>query len=121
MKHVRTFTTDDGGSSMELIEIDTAAAGFVPGKPEMGVSPARPARDAKFLRVAADWDGGWHPTPVEQYLTVLQGGFEVETTDGRKHLLGVGDIVLLADTSGRGHRSVMKSGEETWALAVALE
>ena len=89
MKYVRTFVTEDGGSAMEEVEVETTAVDFVPGKPALGVSTTRAADNAKFLRVAGDWYGEWHPTPVRQYLAVLSGGFEIETTDGQTELLPI--------------------------------
>lgn len=105
---------------MEEVEIETAHAAFVPGCPEFGVSDALPASSARFLQLQSNWDGGWHPTPVEQFLTVLSGGFEIRTTDGQSRNFRRGDIVRLADTTGKGHHTTIADGDETWILAVAL-
>ncbi len=105
---------------MEEIEIETSVVAFVPDRPSMGVSTALPAKDAKFLRVEPAWDGGWHPTPVEQYLSVLVGSFEIATSDGKSRQFDIGDIVLLADTAGKGHYTKILGDREAWILAVAL-
>lgn len=84
------------------------------------VSTSVPAKDAKFLRVQPAWDGEWHPTPVEQYLSVLAGSFEITTSDGKSRQFHIGDVVLLADTVGNGHHTKMLGDQQTWVLAVAL-
>lgn len=121
MKIIRTFATEDGGSSMGELAVETAAADFVPGEPQFGVSRAESAIDVKYLQVHPGWYGGWHPTPRRQYLVVLAGGFEIETTDGQKQRFGIGDVVLLNDTEGKGHNTMMTSDDDTWVLAVALD
>ena len=121
MRIARTYATPDGGSSMDEIEIETSRAAFVPGCPEFGVSDPISAAHAKFLNLDAEWIGGWHPTPVKQFLIVLRGGFEIRTSDGQTRQFGRGDIVLLADTEGRGHHTTMSAEAESWILAVALE
>jgi hypothetical protein len=120
MIYTRIFSTDDGGSSMEEVEVASSPVNFVPGEPAFNVSAPNPAENVKFLRIAGDWYGGWHPTPVKQFVIVMSGGFESKTTDGKSRRFGIGDIVLLDDIEGRGHESKMFAGVETLVAAIEL-
>ncbi len=50
-------------------------------------------------------------------LILLRGECEAETSDGTHRAFGPGDVVLLEDTSGRGHRSWVV-GDERLLMAV---
>lgn len=121
MKHMRTFATADGGSSMEEVSVEAAPADFVPGRPSLGVSEPRGARDVKFLQVGAGWDGGWHPSPARQYMVPLTGGFRIQTSDGKAAEFHPGDVILLEDTTGKGHQTTMLGGVDCWIVVTALE
>ena len=47
----------------------------------------------------------WHPASRRQLLVVLSGTLEVETSDGRKHGCGSGEVFLADDVRSRGHRT----------------
>ncbi len=47
----------------------------------------------------------WHNAPRAWYLIVLQGISEVTTSDGEKRRFGPGSIVLIDDTTGKGHQT----------------
>jgi len=44
-----------------------------------------------------------HPAPCRQYVIVLQGGVEVTTSDGESRTIGAGEVVVVEDTTGKGH------------------
>ena len=43
-----------------------------------------------------------HRAPRRRLVIVLDGDFEIETTDGERRTLSPGGVVLVEDTSGRG-------------------
>ncbi len=45
----------------------------------------------------------WHHAPTPQFAINLTGYLQVEVSDGTKHKIGPGDLVLLEDTTGKGH------------------
>ena len=119
MKIVQTFTDSDGNSVMEEIEMDFETSEFIPGHAPLGVSPTSIAQTAKFLQMADGWESGWHPTPVRQYVVVLTGDWSLETGDGQVRVIRPGEVVLLEDTTGRGH--FMTFSRDTSLFAVALD
>jgi len=51
----------------------------------------------------------------------LAGQVDGETSDGIKRRFGPGDIVLLEDTTGKGHRSCVVGDQEALMAVVQLE
>ncbi len=67
------------------------------------VSKDGPASTYRFYTFEPGWIGEPHPAPTQQFLALLSGAVEMETTDGTVRGFSPGDLVLLEDTSGRGH------------------
>jgi quercetin dioxygenase-like cupin family protein len=60
---------------------------------------------ATLLRLKAGAVEDWHNAPRAWFLIVLQGTSEVTTSDGQKREFGPGSLVLLDDTTGKGHQT----------------
>jgi hypothetical protein len=60
---------------------------------------------AMLLRLKPGAVEDWHNAPRPWYLIVVQGTSEVTTSDGEKRRFGLGSIVLLDGTSGKGHQT----------------
>jgi mannose-6-phosphate isomerase-like protein (cupin superfamily) len=48
-------------------------------------------------------DQGLHPPPRRQFLAILAGNYEIETTSGDKVRLAPGDCLFVDDAGGKGH------------------
>ncbi len=60
---------------------------------------------ATLLRLKAGAVEDWHNAPRAWFLIVLQGASEVTTSDGQVRHFGPGSMVLLDDTTGKGHQT----------------
>jgi hypothetical protein len=60
---------------------------------------------ATLLRLKAGAFEDWHNAPQAWFLIVLQGASEVTTSDGQVRHFGPGSVVLLDDTTGKGHQT----------------
>jgi hypothetical protein len=60
---------------------------------------------ATLLRLRAGAVEDWHNAPRAWFLIVLQGASEVTTSDGQMRHFGPGSVVLLDDTTGKGHQT----------------
>src|SRR5271167_4241955 len=60
---------------------------------------------ATLLRLNAGAVEDWHNAPRAWFLIVLQGASEVTTSDGQVRHFGPGSVVLLDDTTGKGHQT----------------
>ncbi len=97
-KVTRVYADADGESHFDELEIPLRDAG------EIGrLSDERPVRSVIFRENDADYD--WHTAPQKQYIILLDGEIEIEVSDGERRKFAGGDILLVEDISGKGHRT----------------
>ena len=85
-----------------------------------------PAQGLAFKETGQQGDepalGGWHVAPQRQYVLFLAGKTEIEASDGEKRILQAGDVLLVEDTTGKGHRNRRLSPDpELWAFVRAAQ
>jgi hypothetical protein len=54
----------------------------------------------------------WHTAPERQFAISVNGWVEYQTSDGLVRRFNPGEIVLVEDTSGRGHITRFDEGEQ---------
>jgi hypothetical protein len=101
-RYTRVVSTDDGASAFEDAELRLNEQRVSDGTPAMFVGALGPAPDVAFLQFAA-FDSEPHPASGPQWVVMLRGVIEVQVSAGTARRFGPGDLVLAADTSGRGH------------------
>ena len=90
---------------------------FAPPAPPVDLSPLMPSTNVAFLGIPAGWNGPPHPAPRRQFVFVLTGEIEGAVSDGVVRRAGPGSVVLLEDTSGKGH-TVRNVGNDYALLAI---
>lgn len=115
MTYVRIYDDDSGESHFEDVTTPLTAANFAPPAPPIQTAPAIKTERLILATAQAGWYGEWHPSPARQFFIQLSGDLEIETSDGEKRTFGAGEIILLEDTHGKGHRSRVV-GEEPLAM-----
>lgn len=80
-----------------------------------------PATKLAFRKTGADYDYDWHNAPRRQFIIMLDGHIEIEMSDGEKREFVAGDVILLEDTAGKGHRTRELSGKPRRSIFVALD
>jgi uncharacterized cupin superfamily protein len=63
------------------------------------------AESVVFRETGADYDYDWHPAPARQFVVLLDGEIEIEVGNGEIRRFTGGEVLLLEDTTGRGHRT----------------
>ena len=58
-----------------------------------------------FRKVLPTYDYDFHQAPARQYIMLLDGEIEIQTSLGEKRSFKGGDILLVEDTTGKGHRT----------------
>jgi len=58
-----------------------------------------------FREVLASYDYDFHNAPDRQYIILLDGGVEIETSLGERRTFETGSILLVEDTTGKGHKT----------------
>ncbi|HEX2023284.1 MAG TPA: hypothetical protein VHF00_01135 [Acidimicrobiales bacterium] len=115
MKITRIGVTSGGGSGFEEMEIGLTDAG------EIGrLSEPYAATSVIFRENDPDYDYDWHPAPRRQLIVLLDGEIEVEVTSGEKRRFQGGDVVLVEDTTGTGHRTRTVGGRSRRSLFIPL-
>jgi len=66
------------------------------------------------------WSSEWHPTSVRNIFFVLTGEWEVVASDGESRRFGPGSVLLVEDTTGKGHSSRVVSETDSLAAMVQL-
>jgi hypothetical protein len=97
---VKIYSDEKGESHFENMDIPLKDGGII-GK----LSEALPATSIIFREVEPSYDWDFHTAPQEQYIILLDGEIEIETSLGEKRIFKSGDVLLAEDTTGKGHRT----------------
>lgn len=114
------YADANGESHFRDVEIEFRETDFAPPAPPLNVSAFSPAMQCSFLTAPPGWYGDWHPTPRRQFLFYLAGQAEIRVSDGEVRSFGPGDILLLEDTTGKGHASRVVGSTEVLNAVVQL-
>lgn len=120
MSYVRVFSDASGESHLETLRLAMHTKLYAPPAGPLDVSESSSASNVRILRLATDWKGDWHPSPFRQWLFMLAGSVRVETSDGSTQNAAAGSMVLLEDTSGKGHQTYVTSSTEVIIAAVQV-
>src|SRR5437667_12746211 len=64
-----------------------------------------PATGIIFRQVQPSYDLDWHPAPRRQYIINLDAGVRITASDGDSRVIGAGEGIRVADTTGKGRLS----------------
>ena len=104
MRYVKVVPTPDGGSKFEDAEFAQAERVIGEKIPPLLVADPVPVSVASFVTAPDELgDLDYHCAPARQFVVVLAGVLEAETTDGEVRRMEPGDVALVEDTTGRGH------------------
>lgn len=111
----RIVASDDGGSRFDEVDVPLADAG------QSGrLSAPHPVSGVVFRETDAGYDLEWHCAPRRQFIVLLDGEIEVEVTSGETRRFAGGDVVLVEDTTGTGHRTRTVGGGRRRSLFIPL-
>jgi hypothetical protein len=94
------YTDTNGESHFRDIEIEWAEE-----RRGSKLSKRLPATGIIFRETGAEYDLDWHPAPRRQYIVNLDGGVRITASDGESRVIGAGEVILVEDTTGKGHLS----------------
>ena len=100
VKVTKVYSDIKGDSHFKDFEIkleEKGAIGFL--------SDRIPVKEIIFRRVKPSYDYDFHNAPQRQYIILLDGEIEIETSLGEKRIFRGGDILLMEDTEGKGHKT----------------
>jgi len=120
MDYFRLYTDTAGETHFQDLAPAFAPVTYAPPAPPFLASAFAPAREYAFLRIPAGWQGDWHPVPRRQMQIFLTGELEAQASDGEIRRVSPGTVVLVEDTTGKGHVSRVVSSDDVTIAAVAL-
>lgn len=100
MKATRVFADAAGVSHFGELEIPLTASG-----PIGRLSAPQPARSVIFRETEPTYDYDWHQPPEAQWIVLLDGEIMIEVGDGETRTFRGGEVLLVEDTHGRGHKT----------------
>jgi hypothetical protein len=101
LKYVHVYADSAGASHFREEHFE-----FTPGRDsESSLHVLGTKGGATLLRLKVGAVEDWHNAPQAWFLIVLQGKSAVTTSDGEVRQFGPGSIVLLDDTTGKGHQT----------------
>jgi hypothetical protein len=116
MKIHRLYVDQKGESHFEDVEIT-----YIESSRSGRLSARLPATGIIFREVQPDYDLDWHPAPRRQYIINLDAGVQITASDGESRRIGAGEVLLVEDTTGKGHLSKAIEGKVRNCIFVTLE
>ena len=116
MKVTRVYPGSDGISHFEDIEIslDINGGAVQRSKPSKAAGIFFSVTDGPFFR-------DWHTALHRQYIIILEGEVEVGVSENDKRRFGTGKVLLIEDTTGRGHTTRSVNDQHRKEVFVTLE
>jgi quercetin dioxygenase-like cupin family protein len=116
MKVTRLYPGSDGNAHFEDIEfsLDINGGAIQRSKPSKATGVFFSVTDGPYFR-------DWHATPHRQYIIILEGEVEVGVSENEKRRFGPGNVLLMDDTTGRGHTTRSVNDQLRKEVFVTLE
>jgi len=114
-KITRVYSDNNGDSHFEDIEVPLSDSGNV-GK----LSDVLTTKGIIFREVEPSYDWNFHTAPQKQYVILLDGEIEIETSLGAKRIFKNGEVLLVEDTTGKGHKTKNVQPKKRKSLFVTL-
>jgi len=99
-KITRVFSDENGDSRFDNVEIPLSSSGAIGY-----LSDKYPVESLIFRKVLPQYDYEFHNAPARQFIILMDGRIEIETSLGERREFGAGDILLVEDVHGKGHRT----------------
>lgn len=112
----RLYTDSSGESHFENVEIE-----YIQNTPSGRLSKHFPATGLIFREVPPTYDLDWHNAPRRQYIVNLDNGVQITASDGESRVIGAGEVLLVEDTSGKGHLSKAVNAQLRHCIYVTLD
>jgi hypothetical protein len=121
LPYVRVLCDADGVSHFVDEHMPFELVDFAPPAPPVSVSSVMAAESVTIISSPPGWHGDWHPAPRRQLMFMLSGKLEVEVSDGQTRGFTGGSMILVEDTSCKGHISRVVGDERVHMAAISLE
>ena len=116
----RLYANSDGESQFQDLNKELNPVEFAASAPPLYLSAFSPATQFSFFAAPVGWQSDWHPSAGRNLFVVISGEWEITAGDGETRRFGSGSVLLVEDTTGKGHTSRVIGDEDSLALLVQL-
>jgi len=110
------YSDENGESHFRDIEIEWAEE-----RRGSKLSKRLPASGVIFRQTCGDYKLDWHPAPRRQYIVNLDGGVQITASDGESRFIKAGEVILVEDTTGKGHLSEHLDGKMRNSIFIPVD
>ena len=110
------YTDANGESHFRDIEVE-----WVEERRGSKLSKRFPATGIIFRETNGSYDIDWHPAPRRQYIINLDGPGKLTASDGESRVIAAGEVILVEDTTGKGHLSQAVAGQMRHSIFVPID
>ena len=96
----QVYSDENGDSRFKDIKIPLTEAGAIGY-----LSEKQEVESLVFRKVLPTYDYDFHTAPARQFIILIDGGIEIETSLGEKRIFKGGDILQMDDITGKGHKT----------------
>jgi hypothetical protein len=115
MQYTRIYVDKEGNSHFEVVDVPLTDKGLVGA-----LSAPMPVKNVIFRENKKDYDWDFHTAPARQFIILLDGEIEIMTSLGEVRQFKAGDILLVEDTTGKGHKTKNISIQERRSIFIEL-
>jgi len=115
MQYTRIYADDMGESHFEEVDILLTDKGMVGA-----LSAAFMVKNLIFRENKATYDWDFHTAPARQFIILLDGEIEITTSLGEVRRFGAGNVLLVEDVTGKGHKTKNISIQERRSIFIEL-
>lgn len=103
MDYVRVYSDEQGETHFEDVAPEMIAERYAGA--EWLISQPLQVGELRFRHVTTEFPDEPHVAPCRQLIVGVAGEAEVEVSDGDVRRFGPGSVILVEDTTGKGHRT----------------
>lgn len=111
----RLYNDEKGESHFTDIEVELFDSGNI-GK----LSEKFPVNEIIFRETSGDYNYDFHNAPQRQFIILLEGEIQIETSLGEVRNFKAGEVLLVEDTEGKGHKTKSVDGKLRRSIFVTL-
>jgi hypothetical protein len=100
MHYTRIFADANGDSHFEVVHVPLIDNGIMGS-----ISMPFETKTLIFRENKANYDWDFHNAPARQFIILLDGEIEITTSPGAVRRFRGGEILLVEDTAGAGHKT----------------
>lgn len=115
MKIARIWADEAGESHYQDLEVELTSSG-----PIGRTSELLPLKGMMLRENEPGYDYDWHVAPRRQYIVMLAGLVEIQVSDGETRTFEAGEIILVEDLTGKGHKSRSPDGKARRSIFLPL-